>query len=232
MGTKKSFKRTFNNLYTTNKKYRIKKDLQRFILDQDHPCIMAQILARQKNIEFDIYSKMESSLTAQKLLKNIGEFIENYDFEDDYFKSYFAVFPDEKFNSEEDFENAMWELLRFVNLYDKEPWDYSVSKNTENCNFSFSIQGKAFYIVGMHPKSSRTARQTKYPVLVLHLHWQFEQLRKRGLYQKIKNHIRQREIEKNGSVNPVLKDFGKASEAIQYSGRNNSSEWKCPFLKN
>lgn len=185
VGAKNSFKTPFNNLYLNNKKYRIKKYLQRFVLDYKHPCIVAQILAKQKNIEFDIFSKMESSLTAQKLLNNIGEFIENNDFEDGNFKSYVAVFPDEDFKSEESFENALWQLLSFVNLYDKEPWDPSVSKNREDCNFSFSINGNAFYIVGLHAQSPITARQTRYPILVFNLHRQLKKLRKPQLYKKL-----------------------------------------------
>jgi FPC/CPF motif-containing protein YcgG len=41
--------------------------------------------------------------------------------------------------------------------------------------------------------------------------------------------IREREIEFEGSVNPMLTDFGEASEARQYSGRAVGEEWEAPF---
>lgn len=229
MGTTSKIKKSLNSLYMSNKKYRIKRDIKKFILDDDHPCVMAQTLMKQKHIEFDLYSKMVSSITAQKLLLNIENYIENYNFDSDVYKTYMAVFPDDHFDTEDAFEQGMWELLKFVNLYDDKLWDPTVSDNPSDNNFSFSIKGKAFYIVGMHPNSSRNARRTQYPMLVFNLHWQFEQLRKHGVYQTVKNQIRERDLEKNGSINPVLKDFGTASEALQYSGKNNSDQWECPF---
>ncbi len=39
------------------------------------------------------------------------------------------------------------------------PWDRAVAKDTESRNFSFSLCGHPFYIVGMHPHSSRVARR-------------------------------------------------------------------------
>ena len=68
-------------------------------------------------------------------------------------------------------------------------------------------------------------------MLAFNLHWQFEELRRQGLYDNVRDTIRQRDLDKNGSINPVLKDFGTASEALQYSGRNNGANWKCPFHK-
>jgi FPC/CPF motif-containing protein YcgG len=32
-----------------------------------------------------------------------------------------------------------------------------------------------------------------------------------------------------GSINPMLKNFGEGSEASQYSGRAVSDTWACPF---
>ena len=41
--------------------------------------------------------------------------------------------------------------------------------------------------------------------------------------------IRARDERQTGSMNPMLADFGKRSEAIQYSGRAAGADWKCPF---
>tara|TARA_R110002124_G_scaffold254044_2_gene419466 strand:- start:4131 stop:4460 length:330 start_codon:yes stop_codon:yes gene_type:complete len=105
-----------------------------------------------------------------------------------------------------------------------------VSNDPADSNFSFSIAGKAFYIVGMHPKSSRMARQAPFPAMVFNLHAQFEKLRDMNVYKRVRNRIRDRDIKLQGNINPVLEDFGVESEAKQYSGRYVGKEWKCPYL--
>ena len=48
-------------------------------------------------------------------------------------------------------------------------------------------------------------------------------------YEKMKTIVRKRDIVYSGSVNPMLTDFGEASEVYQYSGRKYDSDWKCPL---
>ena len=120
--------------------------------------------------------------------------------------------------------------MQELHKHDDCEWDPNVSNDPESPNFSFSIKGKAFYIVGLHPKSSRMARQSPYPTVVFNLHWQFEKLREMGTYKKVKKRIRRRDKKLQGYINPVLKDFGTDTETRQYSGRNVEEDWKCPFI--
>ncbi|MFL6514134.1 MAG: YqcI/YcgG family protein, partial [Chthoniobacterales bacterium] len=65
----------------------------------------------------------------------------------------------------------------------------------------------------------------------------FERLRTDGKWKKMQTAIRARELVLQGSVNPMLSDFGQESEARQYSGRAVPEDWsppaggegKCPF---
>jgi FPC/CPF motif-containing protein YcgG len=41
--------------------------------------------------------------------------------------------------------------------------------------------------------------------------------------------IRARDLELQGSINPMLSDFGVDSEARQYSGRAVEENWQAPF---
>jgi hypothetical protein len=43
--------------------------------------------------------------------------------------------------------------------------------------------------------------------------------------------VRKRDIAYSGSINPMLNDFGNASEVYQYSGKQYTSDWVCPFSK-
>jgi FPC/CPF motif-containing protein YcgG len=65
--------------------------------------------------------------------------------------------------------------------------------------------------------------------MVFNPHAQFEELRKTNRYEKMKNIVRQRDILYSGSVNPMLADFGEASEVYQYSGRQYDGQWSCPL---
>ena len=82
----------------------------------------------------------------------------------------------------------------------------------------------------MHPNSSRKARKSPKPTLVFNLHSQFEKLREMGVYDQVRDRIRNRDLQKNGSINPMMMDFGKRSEAAQYSGREVNNNWECPFI--
>jgi hypothetical protein len=41
--------------------------------------------------------------------------------------------------------------------------------------------------------------------------------------------IRKRDISLQGFINPMVDDYGSTSELFQYTGREYSSESKCPF---
>ncbi|RCW91341.1 guanitoxin biosynthesis heme-dependent pre-guanitoxin N-hydroxylase GntA [Winogradskyella arenosi] len=202
-----------------------------FILTQKHPCVMAKTLFMTDSYHLNVYRSSNQIEELKTLLDDLEAFIEQYDFESQTFESFLAVFPFEHYESELDFETSLWKTLQQLHELDDCSWDASVSDDPEDPTFSFSLKGHAFYIVGLHPNSSRMARQSPYPTLVFNLHGQFEQLRSMGSYKKVKKRIRKRDKKLQGHINPVLKDFGKASEAKQYSGRAVDGAWKCPFHK-
>ncbi len=58
------------------------------------------------------------------------------------------------------------------------------------------------------------------PALIFNPHQQFERLRADGRYYQMQSIIREREIARHGSINPMLSDFGSGREAARYSGRH------------
>ncbi|WP_026836591.1 guanitoxin biosynthesis heme-dependent pre-guanitoxin N-hydroxylase GntA [Gillisia sp. JM1] len=211
-----------------NKK--VKAEFQNFIIKKNHPCLMAQTVFSMDKVDFHVYDNFGSNYTAIKILKDLRAYIENYDFESNDFLTFMAVFKGRKTFTEQQFEEILWKQLDFLHEVDTDSWDPAVSSDSSNKDFSFSLGGKAFYIVGLHPNSSRMARQTPYPAIAFNLHWQFEKLREMGTYEVVRDKIRERDTELQGDINPVLQDFGENSEARQYSGRKVGDEWKCPFL--
>lgn len=205
------------------------QEFEEFILAQNHPCVMAQSSFKLNQVDLFTYDKMGTEKSANALLDDLKAYVDNYDFNTPDYRSFIAVFPNEEIKSEDDFEEKLWDQLMNLHLLDDREWDSTVSADPENAKFSFSVAGKAFYIVGLHPLSSRLARRSPYPTIVFNLHWQFEQLKDRNVFHQVRDKIRDRDKELQGSINPVVSDFGENSEARQYSGKNVGEEWQCPF---
>ena len=214
---------------TLNTKETIESKFNDFILNKNHPCVMAQSVFTDDNYEIKRYPRFGSKLAAAKILDDLKGYLKSYDAKSNKFFTFIAVFDSGNIKNELTFELLLWQQLQAISDLDKKPWDRSVSSNPKDDQFSFSILGKAFYIIGMHPKSSRAARQTPFPCMVFNLHSQFEELRKMNAYKQVRNRIRKRDKVQNGSTNPMLVDFGHGSEAKQYSGREVDEQWECPF---
>jgi len=65
--------------------------------------------------------------------------------------------------------------------------------------------------------------------VTFNLHSQFEELRARDQFVELRDQIRYREIQLQGSVNPNVANFGEISEARQYSSLAKSFGYVCPF---
>jgi FPC/CPF motif-containing protein YcgG len=134
--------------------------------------------------------------------------------------------------NEAQFEAALWaraQGLHDIDAASGAPWAEGVSREPESPDFSFSVGGAAYFVVGLHPGASRAARRFCRPALVFNPHQQFERLRHDGRYYTMQSIIREREIARHGSINPMLSDFGNGREAAQYSGRHVDDGWVCPL---
>ncbi|PRY53600.1 hypothetical protein B0I27_10365 [Arcticibacter pallidicorallinus] len=195
----------------------------------DYPCVGAKSALHTSHYRLGTYGKMGDPDTTLRLAEDLKKYIQETLSSDSNYMTMIAVFDDEA-DSEVNFEQKLW--LQLQKLYDVDKdsqWDEAVSKNPEDPSFSFSFNGSAFFIVGLHPHASRKSRQFSRTAMAFNLHQQFEKLRELGLYEKMKKVIRDREVAFDGSINPMLTDHGQGLEAPQYSGRKVDSSWKCPF---
>ncbi len=146
--------------------------------------------------------------------------------------SYVAIFHGPLNMNELDFESSMWSQLWRIHNIDVLAGNLSaddVSSDTDSPLFSLSIAGHPFFLIGLHPQASRYARRFSHPTMVFNSHRQFERLKEDGRFEKMQAGTRSRDIELQGSINPNLADYGEASEAMQYSGREVEVDWHCPF---
>jgi len=70
------------------------------------------------------------------------------------FESFIGVFKQTSIQSEREFETRLWRQLQKLHRLDEYPWDPAVRHDPESANFSFSVAGTAFYVVGLHPRIS------------------------------------------------------------------------------
>ncbi|MDG3582280.1 guanitoxin biosynthesis heme-dependent pre-guanitoxin N-hydroxylase GntA [Galbibacter pacificus] len=211
-------------------KDKIVRNIQDFIVHKDHSCLMARSVMASNSLRTVIL--LNSSINEiKKLYLTIEQNRLNDSPDPNSFSTIIAVFPEINISDAILFEDFLWEVLYKLNSMDKYDWDPSVSKKLQDNNYSFSIAGTAFYVVGMFPNSPRKARRMPYVSLAFNLHRQFERLRKMGAYEQVKKRIRNRDKNLQGDINPMLEDFGESSEARQYSGRMVKGQWKCPYFE-
>jgi uncharacterized protein len=91
------------------------------------------------------------------------------------------------------------------------------------------LGGHAFFVVGVHPQSSRLARRFPFTGIVFNVFDQFEQLEREGRYARTSALSRKRDRALQGSANPMVVAHGDKWEGIQFSGKSNPETWKCPF---
>jgi FPC/CPF motif-containing protein YcgG len=194
----------------------------------DYPCLGARSVFRRDRATIRVYAELAGDETAVVLLRDLRTFAEQVDL-DRGFASFIAVFRGPEIADEKGFEQLLWAQLRALHAEDEEPWSPGVSADPGDQHFAFSAAGTAYFVVGLHPKASRDARRAAVPTLVFNLHEQFEELRASGRYHRMRDLIRERDEQLQGSVNPMVSDHGTVSEARQYSGREVGPAWEAPF---
>jgi len=201
------------------------------VSDAGYPCVGARAAQHAGSYIVGAYERLGDLSSARELHLDLAAFINNRTFSEHDYATFIAVFASPPVSDERDFEQSLWRELQELHTLDtgKFEWDQKVSADPTHSEFSFSVCGQAFYIVGMHPAASRIARRFPWPALVFNPHAQFERLRNNGQWQRMQKTIRQRELAMQGSINPMLSDFGSESEARQYSGRAVAADWTPSF---
>lgn len=201
------------------------------VLDNEFPCVGGKAAINNNTYRFGFYSEMNTPATTAGLAYDLWEYVrERPTFETEY-ATFVTSFAAPLYCNEREWEKLLWSQLQNLHDYDHpyHTWDSAVSSDPEDAAFSFSFAETAFFVIGLHPSSSRFARRFAWPTLVFNAHAQFEQLRGQNRFERIQETVRARDYKLQGSLNPNLNNFGERSEARQYSGRAVEEKWKCPF---
>jgi uncharacterized protein len=202
-----------------------------FVADPAFPCLGAKAAFNAGSYVLSVYDCLASPRSSVELADDLRRFINSDMLRDNDYATFIAVFHEPIASSEEIFEALLWSQLQQLTHLEKagRGWDSAVASDPSDPHFAFSFSGQALYIVGMHSGSSRLSRRFPWPALVFNPHEQFQRLRHDGKWQRMRDSIRARDISLQGDVNPMLTDFGEASESRQYSGRAVEANWEAPF---
>ncbi|MCE9648705.1 MAG: YqcI/YcgG family protein [Parvibaculum sp.] len=210
---------------------RLRAELCDFISQPEFPCVGAKSALGREQIAVFAGGDIRCPSDDVALLEAIYGFLGDYETSKKMFTSFAAIFEGPDNLDEEQFEAHLWARLGALHKLDARRFDWSTEVNRDPAapDFGFSLGGHAFFVVGLHPGASRTARQALRPTIIFNLHEQFQDLRARGQYHRIKETILERDEKLDGRINPMIAEHGQESEARQYSGREVGDDWRCPF---
>ena len=139
---------------------------------------------------------------------------------------YVAAFQGPVIPTEATFEAALWEQLRGLHKLDHHGDDSQASEPhiVDEHDPGFVYCNREFFVVGLHPASSRWARRFAWPTLVFNALTHSEELKKSGNYERMQERILNRDHELQGSENPSL----HCPQIAQFSGRHVDDSWQCP----
>ncbi|AEA98488.2 guanitoxin biosynthesis heme-dependent pre-guanitoxin N-hydroxylase GntA [Alteromonas mediterranea] len=213
----------------------VKPDLEArflsFVEDDEFPCVGAKSALTKQQIHINQYDDFRCDSNETDILASIHKFVETFTLKRDMYSSLVVTFEQPDTISESEFDKVLWEKLQRLHEVDAclKSWDSKVSSDPHSAQFSLSLGGKGFFVIGLHPNASRKSRRFSNPAIVFNLHEQFELLRDQKRFEAFRDHIRKRDVAYCGSKNTLLANHGDSSEVYQYSGKKHSENWECPF---
>ena len=91
-----------------------KAQFKNFIIEENHPCVMAQTVFSMDQVDFHVYDDFGSKNTARKILKDLKAYLNKYDFDSNDFFTFMASFRGRKEYTEKQFEELLWKQLEFI----------------------------------------------------------------------------------------------------------------------
>lgn len=209
----------------------ILRDLSLHIGNKSFPCVMAKAVEKLAGITVSTADELESESSVMRIHQELSAFVDRFRVKEQL-SSFVLTCDENKYKKFEDFESDFWTFLKSLRDYDQQFFEHDarVSSDPGHHEFSFSVKSEAFFILMLHPDSPRLARRFKYPAIVFNPHIQFERMRLKGVFDKVRTLIRNKDKILQGSVNPMLSDFGERSEVFQYVGKVYAADETVPLL--
>jgi len=202
------------------------------LLSTTFPCLGGTGAVRREDYRFAVYSALGSADSVQQCASDLACFVSECPADSNPVAVFVAAFQEPVLLTEVAFEAALWEQLRGLNELDDHPnaadsrsgTASRPSPHVQDDDPGFVFCGREFFVVGLHPASSRWARRFGWPTLVFNALTHSDELRRLGKYERMKQKILGRDRRLQGTDNPSL----PFSQMSQFSGRQVDSRWQCP----
>lgn len=211
---------------------RLEDSLVTLIEDAAFPCVGAKSALAQSGLRIETARDITSARDDRAIHKALARWSRTPADDAAEFRSLAVVFAGPRNLDERAFETALWDRLSNLTAHDRAcgyVCEAGYSTDPDDPKFALSFGGRAYFAVGLHPRSSRKARQLPYPAIVFNLHNQFERMREADRYERMREVILARDEQFDGTANPMVARHGEVSEARQYSGRAVGDDWQCPY---
>lgn len=171
-------------------------EMKKLITQKNYPCVAAIKSFFSQEYDVGVYKNFGKGDSGKNLRQDLGKFVETLKTSQSPYYTFWAIFPDEHYEkSEQAFEKDMWEELSHTTREELKALDWQVANADPNDkNFGFHLFGENFFVVGLHPQSSRKSRVFPWPTLIFNVFSQFQTLQKQGIYAPMVETNRQRDI--------------------------------------
>ncbi len=194
-------------------------------------CLAGRAALQRATFRHGIYGAMASPESTVWLCADLFDFVCIQRGFRGEFSTFVASFLGPVPRDEGEFDTLVWDQLGLIHAQDRvfHRWDPDFSNDPSERRFGFSVAGRAFFIVGLSPVSSRISRRFAWPSLVFNAEFLFDRLHDTGKLAKLQSAIRERDMGIQGSINPNLEGEDTVSRARQYSGLPVPLDWTCPI---
>lgn len=184
-------------------------EIKRLLQHKNYPCLAALQSYHRKDYWLKAYENFGEHDQRPELREDLLNYLDEYKKSSSPYFTFWAVFKDVNNLDEDQFEINMWRELSSLKSIDSHQFDGNpaFSDDPSSKNFCFSIGGHAFFVVGLHPASSRLSRRFPWPALVFNTYEQFDSV----------------------SPNPMVGLYADLWESVQFSGKKNEPGWRYPF---
>ncbi|MEW1748272.1 guanitoxin biosynthesis heme-dependent pre-guanitoxin N-hydroxylase GntA [Streptomyces angustmyceticus] len=210
----------------------VRTALERFIQTREFSCLGARAALKRRSLTHRHYRRLGDEASAEENLRDLVAYVDAVRplLSDQSFRTFVATFDAPGPIDEHAYEELLWRHLQRMHDLDSRTFglDTGTSSDPEQANFGFHAGGHAFFVVGMHPGSSRASRRFTTAAIAFNSLTQFTLLGEN--FYSMQGAIRRREVKNNGSVNPSFTEYEYEQPARHYSGRYTEEDWQCPYV--
>lgn len=156
----KSINNTSSSIISRSEIADVSKEFEKFFAKNAHSSL------EDDQFTLRTYDALGSQKTAIELLADIEDHLKFCQNNDNDCAEFVAIFPKRKYYTEAQFEKLLWKQLRYLHLVDIHPWKKQTAHELKDDQFFFSVLGKSFYVIGMHPSSEQKNRKSPYPAMI------------------------------------------------------------------